>query len=77
MLGKKEILNKFHFLYKPINIILNKRRGKVTIDNNGSILIGCRVISKGTGNILRLHRGGYTEIVFLNSTEMTIMMLIV
>ena len=67
----KQAIKKLAFkLYKLINHIPfnNKRKGKIQIVNDGSILMHCKIISTGTENRL-VFRGGYTETVSLFSTE--------
>jgi len=57
-MNKKTVALKY---YKIINAIpfLNKKKGKVEIINNGSILRNCSIISKGINNKLIISRGGY------------------
>ena len=54
-------------LYKLINYIPfnNKRKGKIKIQNDGAILLHCKIKSSGTDNSLILHGGGYTLIARL------------
>lgn len=60
-------------VYKLINAFPfnNKRKGKVQIENDGAILLHCKIISSGTGNRLILRGGGYIncEFVFLGSNN--------
>ena len=57
----KQTIKRLAFkLYKLINCFPfnNKRKGKIHIENEGKILLHCRIISTGTGNRLILRGGG-------------------
>lgn len=45
--------------YSLINNLpfINKKRGRVIIDNDGAVLIGCKIISDGSNNNLKLKKG--------------------
>ena len=61
---KQAIKNLAFKLYKLINCspLNNKRKGKIRIENDGSILMHCKIISTGTENRLVLRGGGIQKL---------------
>lgn len=59
-------------LYRVVNHLPfnNRKKGKVEIENDGTILLRCRIKSTGDGNRLIL-RGVYVETVSLFSLAIT------
>lgn len=71
----KQAIKNFAFkLYKLINCFPfnNKRKGKIRIENDGAILLQCKIISTGIGNRLILRGGGVLrncEFIFYGSNN--------
>lgn len=73
-MNKRKIAIKYH---KLINFFFhNKKKGKVKINNKGTILKKCRFISAGKNNVINFDEGGFFEnckfLLYGNNNTITI-----
>ena len=73
-MNKRKIAKKYH---KLINFFFcNRKKGKVKINNKGTILKKCRFISTGQNNVVNFDEGGFFEnckfLLYGNNNTITI-----